>query len=63
MLAPSAVIDYVVVHELCHRKEMNHSPAFWALVATLLPDYKQQHQWLKENGANIMRSMTGKEEI
>ncbi len=54
MLCPEAVRDYVVVHELCHRKEMNHSPAFWALVAEVLPDYKQQRTWLKAHGAEIM---------
>ena len=54
MLAPSEVIDYVVVHELCHRKELNHSPRFWAEVARVLPDYKRQERWLKENGKRLM---------
>ncbi len=53
MLCPEAVRDYVVVHELCHRKEMNHSPAFWALVAEILPDYKERRAWLKEHGAEL----------
>ena len=48
MLMPPAVRDYVIVHELCHRKQMNHSPAFWAEVARVLPDYRQQRQWLAE---------------
>lgn len=48
MLAPPEVIDYVVVHELCHRKEMNHSAAFWNEVAKVLPDYKASVKWLKE---------------
>lgn len=54
MLTPPEVIDYVVVHELCHRREMNHSPRFYALVASLLPDYHQRRQWLKENGGALM---------
>ena len=54
MKAPSDVIDYVVVHELCHRLEMNHSPRFWAEVERVLPDYKQAKKWLKENGGELM---------
>ena len=50
MLAPPEVRDYVIVHELCHRKEMNHSPAFWAEVEKVLPDYQERKKWLKENG-------------
>lgn len=55
MLMPPEVIDYVVVHELCHRKEMNHSKAFWNEVAKILPDYKKQVQWLKNEGGRIMQ--------
>ena len=50
VLAPPEVLDYVVVHELCHRIEMNHSAAFWRQVVRVLPDYQQQRGWLKENG-------------
>ncbi len=57
MLAPMEVLDYVVVHELCHRKEMNHSPKFWAEVAQILPDYEKQKLWLKEHGEEIMIRM------
>lgn len=57
MLTPSEVIDYVIVHELCHRKEMNHSGAFWAEVEKVLPDYKEQVKWLKENGGQIIGRM------
>ncbi len=57
MLTPPEVIDYVVVHELCHRKEMNHSKAFWAEVENVLPDYKKQVKWLKENGGRIIGRM------
>jgi predicted metal-dependent hydrolase len=54
LLAPPEVLDYVVVHELCHRKEMNHSPRFWAEVGRVLPDYKKRNKWLKENGSRLM---------
>lgn len=57
MLTPSEVIDYVVVHELCHRKEMNHSVAFWAEVEKVIPNYKEQVKWLKENGGKIIGRM------
>lgn len=48
VMAPMEVLDYVVVHELCHLKEMNHSGAFWELVEAVLPEYKKQRKWLKE---------------
>lgn len=57
MLMPSEILDYVVVHELCHRKEMNHSPKFWAEVKKILPDYENQKLWLKEHGDEIMMRM------
>ena len=50
VMAPVEVIDYVVVHELCHLNELNHSRAFWMQVETILPDYKQKRKWLKDNG-------------
>lgn len=53
-LVPTEVLDYVVVHELCHRKEMNHSSRFWTQVAKVLPDYEQQKIWLKRNGAGLI---------
>lgn len=59
MLMPRDVLDYVVVHELCHRKEMNHSPQFWAEVRKVLPDYEKQKIWLKEHGDDIMMRMLG----
>ena len=57
MLAPEDVRDYVVVHELCHRKEMNHSNAFWAEVARIVPDYREKERWLKENGPLLQRRL------
>jgi predicted metal-dependent hydrolase len=59
MLAPPEVLDYVIVHELCHRKEMNHSPRFWSEVAKVIPDYKKHEKWLKTEGTRLMRHMTG----
>ena len=50
MLFPEEVIDYVVVHELCHRKHMNHSAAFYAEVGRVFPEYRKCQKWLKENG-------------
>ena len=54
MLAPDEVVDYVVVHELCHLIEMNHSKKFWAQVEQVMPDYKKHKQWLKEHGSEII---------
>lgn len=50
ILAPEDVLDYVVVHELAHRKEMNHSKAFYAIVESVLPDYRVSRKWLRDNG-------------
>lgn len=55
MLTPPEVIDYVVVHELCHLKEMNHSKAFWKEVEKTLPDYKRNRKWLRDEGDIIIR--------
>lgn len=57
MLTPPEVIDYVVVHELCHRKEMNHSKAFWNEVKSVLPDYENAKTWLKENESMLIGRM------
>ena len=56
-LVPPEVMDYVVVHELCHIREMNHSKAFWALVETILPDYKSRKKWLREQGGELIRRL------
>lgn len=54
MLMPDDVIDYIIVHELCHLKEMNHSKSFWREVERIIPDYKSRQNWLRGNGSKIM---------
>ncbi|MDE6882701.1 MAG: M48 family metallopeptidase [Lachnospiraceae bacterium] len=54
MLAPPAILDYVVVHELCHLTHMNHSAAFWQAVESVYPDYRSARQWLKEHGQELI---------
>lgn len=54
MLVPPEVRDYVVVHELCHRLELNHSPKFWAWVERVVPDYKLHRTWLRDNGSSLI---------
>ncbi len=50
IIAPNRIVDYVVVHELCHMKQHNHSPKFWKCVETITPDYFECKEWLKDNG-------------
>ena len=57
MLMPEKIIDYVIVHELCHIKEMNHSRRFWNEVESILPDYKERRKWLKLNGNILIERM------
>ena len=57
VMAPLEVLDYVVIHELCHLKEMNHSSAFWKLVKQYDPDYKEHRNWLKEKGILLNSSI------
>ena len=59
MLAPPEARDYVVIHELCHRLEMNHSARFWAHVARVCPDYRAQKKWFREHGPALMKRMFG----
>ncbi|MCM1089198.1 MAG: M48 family metallopeptidase, partial [Muribaculaceae bacterium] len=53
MLAPPSILDYVVVHELCHLTHMNHSAAFWQAVEAIYPDYRIARKWLKEHGNEL----------
>ena len=59
-LTPPEVQDYVVIHELCHRKHMDHSPQFWAEVERLAPDWKARRDWLKRNGSGLMARLPEK---
>ena len=61
MLAPPEVIDSVVVHELCHRKEMNHSTAFYAHVLRVFPEYQTWRRWLKDNGPTLLLNARARE--
>ncbi|SMC26818.1 hypothetical protein SAMN02745857_02603 [Andreprevotia lacus DSM 23236] len=54
MQAPPEVIDYVIIHELAHLAEMNHSPRFWAIVAAACPNWKQQREWLKQHAQALL---------
>lgn len=54
MLAPPEVLDSVILHELCHRLEMNHSPRFYAALYRVCPDYDRCRRWLREEGAALM---------
>ncbi|MBO4879328.1 MAG: M48 family metallopeptidase [Clostridia bacterium] len=62
MLCPPDVIDSVVVHELCHLIEMNHSDRFYQEVLRVFPDYKKHHAWLKRNGGVLLRRAKAGEE-
>ncbi|RLG14554.1 MAG: M48 family peptidase [Candidatus Nanohalarchaeota archaeon] len=53
IMAPLDIIDYVVVHELCHIEEKNHSKRFWDKVRNMMPDYKERRAWLKEKGHSL----------
>lgn len=53
IFAPPGVLDYVVVHELCHLTHMNHSKDFWHLVAYIMPEYKQYKNWLRDHGQEL----------
>lgn len=56
MMAPSEIIDYIIIHELAHLQEPNHTDAFWALVSQHDPEYKQHATWLDEHGTDLIFS-------
>ncbi len=53
MMAPQTIIDYIVVHELCHLHHRDHTDAFWNEVDKLMPDYRERKEWLRKNGAGL----------
>jgi hypothetical protein len=55
IMAPPEVLDYVAAHEVAHLVEMNHSPAFWALVEKLFPAHRAARRWLREHGTGLHR--------
>lgn len=59
VMTPPEVLDAIVVHELCHRKQMNHSKQFYAEVYRVYPEYDKWNSWLKENGSVLIKRMTG----
>ena len=56
IMAPAWVLNYVIVHELCHLRYLNHSKEFWSILANYMPDYKNATAWLKENGSALKLS-------
>ena len=54
MMAPDDAIDYVIIHELCHLRELNHNPAFWALVEAHCPEYRHWKAWFKQHGPSLI---------
>ena len=54
LLVPEPVMDYVIVHELCHLIHLDHSKAFWATLEKFMPDYKTRRAWLDEHGGAII---------
>jgi predicted metal-dependent hydrolase len=54
LLAPAAVLDYVVWHEVCHLEVMDHSPRFWSLLAARCPGYREQVRWLRRHGSTLV---------
>jgi predicted metal-dependent hydrolase len=53
VIGPAEVMDYVVVHEVSHMLEHNHSPAFWRIVKDLMPNYREQQAWLNKFGGTL----------
>lgn len=61
ILCPDDVIEYVVIHELCHRIYMNHSKRFWEKIEEFCPNYRQARKWLKQNGNSLIARLPQKE--
>lgn len=57
VLAPKEVSDYVIIHELCHLKQMNHSALFWEEVKKAMPEYQNSKRWLKDYGGGLIRRL------
>ena len=53
IIAPHHIVDYIVVHELCHLLEHNHGPKYWKLVQSVVPNYREHREWLKVNGEGL----------
>ena len=53
LLAPAAVLDYVVEHEVCHLEVLDHSPRFWALLESRVPEWRDQAAWLRRYGTTL----------
>jgi predicted metal-dependent hydrolase len=53
LMAPQTIIDYIIVHELCHLRHFDHTEAFWNEVDKVLPDYRERKEWLRQNGASL----------
>ncbi|MFB6075512.1 MAG: M48 family metallopeptidase, partial [Candidatus Aenigmatarchaeota archaeon] len=54
IMAPMSIVDYVVVHELCHLKEKNHTDKFWRMLKSVIPDYEDRKEWLRVNGPRLV---------
>ena len=52
-MAPAKIIDYIVVHELCHIRQRNHSQSYWNEVDRVMPDFSERKDWLRKNGAGL----------
>ena len=59
IMAPPQVLNYVAAHEVAHLVEMNHSAAFWRVVAGLMPDYEVYRLWLRQEGQHLHRVSFG----
>jgi hypothetical protein len=62
LFAPPEILDYVIVHELAHMRELNHSRSFWSLVGAAVPEYKARRKWLRENGGRLVPPKPGSRE-